>query len=831
MDQQTSAGTAGTPFDRVFAGYKAARAAEQHTGEPRGERSAQSGSSPPYRITVARTNGPVATKTWLADGSVKGYDPARLFTYATRTVANIAELSALLTRIENDPHAFIIRGTLKGDAAEIQRENLTAWNEDARQAATKAGKSFHPITPGDGQYLRRSALVDDHARHWLMVDIDGADVGVDPITRPAEAIKKFIREHLPAEFHEASFHWQLSSSTGHANKQGLNAHVWFWLREPAASGQLRQWATENKLPIDASIYSGTQVHYTAAPVFENGVTDPVRARSGFVEGANADVLLALPEPRVYEPSAYAGPQQYEKVRSALMAIDPNTLDYHGWLRMLFSVHASTEASDEGLALIHEWSQQYPGYTEAETDKQWRHAKIKPGGIGWGTLRHAALAAGWSDPDTDASGFDVFAAAPPVDVGAVANRLGGLCLAYDTLDDGVDPQLEADIGRMADEARAQTIKIIDEKISPEAAAEIRALFERLAKGQVRRGRFTAIPAGEFAKRPRTGWRIKGVLPATGVAMIFGQPGSGKSFLALDICAAIARGEPWRVRKVTKGRVLYVAAEAQGGISARLGAYLHSNALAEVPGLWVVGETPNFHSGDADDRAISGLAKQVGADVVVIDTLAAATAGADENTAKDMNAVMGRLNAIREATGGLVVLVHHSGKDESKGARGWSGMKGAVDTEVEVTRPDEEQPARVARVTKQKEGESGQAFGFELAVVELGVDQDGDPVTSCVVRAIDEVPMKRGKKRDLPIAERRPRSQYQQVAYDRVAEAGGPVHLDELLDVIAARMPEPEDGKRDRRRSNARREIEKLIAGDFLEVAPGGCLRLRGTGAGL
>ena len=549
--------------------------------------------------------------------------------------------------------------------------------------------------------------------------------------------------------------------------------------------------------------------------------------------STSDPVPFVEPPKPRELAVSAGPQQYEKVRSALFSIDPNTLDYDGWLRMVFATHASTEASDEGLALMHEWSAQFARYTPEETDKQWNAAKIKPGGIGWGTLRHAAWnAAKWVDPDDapDASGFDGFAAAP-VDVKAEVERLSGV------FDGG--KQTDADVRAflaLPGESQTQILDTLDVMGDDGARATAEAAIERAreraqAEGQVRPARFTAIPAAEFANRPSIRWRIKGVLPAAGVVMIYGQPASGKSFFALDICAAIARGESWRGHKVATGSVLYVAAEGRGGFSVRLRAYMKEHGLDAVPGLWVVGETPNFYGAESDAAALAEVATRVGAAVVVIDTLAASSAGADENTAKDMGAVMGRLNAIQAATGGLVVLVHHSGKDESKGARGWSGMKAAVDTEIEVSRPDEEQPGRVARVSKQKDGEAGQAFGFELVAVELGTDLEGDSVTSCVVKPIDEVPVKQPKSRARDLKERRPSGQYKQAAYDHAVAAGGPVHLDELLDVIVARMRPPEDGRRDLRRSNARREIDGLIEKDFLEVAPGGCLRLRGTGEGL
>lgn len=158
---------------------------------------------------------------------------------------------------------------------------------------------------------------------------------------------------------------------------------------------------------------------------ESKPIDP--ATMAFVDLTEVDWPTSEPVPVVPAPTyavVVSGPQEYGKVREALFAIDPNTLDYSGWLRLLFAVHASTDASEEGRALIHEWSSQFNRYDPAETDKQWSAAKIKPGGIGWGTLRRAAWeAAGWVDPDDapTADGFEVIADAPPVGPAATVDN--------------------------------------------------------------------------------------------------------------------------------------------------------------------------------------------------------------------------------------------------------------------------------------------------------------------------------------------------------------------------------------------------------------------------
>ncbi|MCK2086657.1 helicase RepA family protein, partial [Thauera aromatica] len=116
------------------------------------------------------------------------------------------------------------------------------------------------------------------------------------------------------------------------------------------------------------------------------------------------------------------------------------------------------------------------------------------------------------------------------------------------------------------------------------------------------------------------------------------------------------------------------------------------------------------------------------VLCIDTLAASAPGMDENTSADMGEVIAGLKALQAELGGLVLAVHHTGKDATKGLRGHSSLLGALDAAIEVTRTDDRREWRTA---KSKDGSDGDAHPFRLEVVELETDEDGEPVTSCVV----------------------------------------------------------------------------------------------------
>lgn len=248
----------------------------------------------------------------------------------------------------------------------------------------------------------------------------------------------------------------------------------------------------------------------------------------------------------------------------------------------------------------------------------------------------------------------------------------------------------------------------------------------------RGRLTQI--AEFAQLRPVSWLIKGVLPAAELAVVYGASGSGKSFFVLDMVAAIARGIEWRGRKTRQCPVVYIAAEGASGFRARTLAYgRHQDADLTTMPFHVLPSAVDLVDGYLE--LCEDIEQIGGAGIVVVDTLSAVTPGLDENTGRDMGQLVNACRQVHAATGALVILVHHSGKDAEQGARGWSGLRAACDCEIRVT---QEGPDRAARITKQKDGEEGMDFGFCLSVVQVGFDEDNDPVTSCVVEETDFTP---------------------------------------------------------------------------------------------
>ena len=350
--------------------------------------------------------------------------------------------------------------------------------------------------------------------------------------------------------------------------------------------------------------------------------------------------------------------------------------------------------------------------------------------------------------------------------------------------------------------------LDESASTPQALESKqaspasTLDKRPASTSPTRSRFEVQRASDFSAGPPPRWHIRTVMPQGELVVLFGASGSGKSFAILDMVTAIAEGKDWRGNKVTQGRVVYVVAEGRAGFRKRLDALKqHRGVDLDALDLGIVPDCPNLLDGDevALAAAIHGAG---GAAVVVIDTLAQVMAGGDENSATEMGRALAACKLMHEATGATVVLVHHSGKDATKGARGWSGLRAAADAELEVTRKGDR---RCIRVTKQKDGDDSASYAFELEAVTIGIDDDLANVTSCVVRHLDD---------ELPMvdddSESQPLGKWQRYLWTVLNGSNAPVPRDALVSAAIELEAAPPDGRRDTRKQNVTRAIADMLA---------------------
>jgi len=246
-----------------------------------------------------------------------------------------------------------------------------------------------------------------------------------------------------------------------------------------------------------------------------------------------------------------------------------------------------------------------------------------------------------------------------------------------------------------------------------------------------------------------WLIHKVIPKKGFCALYGPPGSFKSFIALDLAASIARAAEWFGQAATptvNGAVVYIAGEGHGGIGARIKACRIHHNLPEGTPIYFLRHQINLRSSLEDFSslifAVRGLVQELAIkiDLIVIDTLARAFGGGNENSSEDMGAFITACGHLQGEFDSALMVIHHSGKDAAKGLRGHSSLLGAVDTELELLRFDD-QPRGVLTVSKQKDGEDGLRFGFEMVEVEIDQDREGslsldEPRKSLAVSPSDE-----------------------------------------------------------------------------------------------
>jgi hypothetical protein len=431
----------------------------------------------------------------------------------------------------------------------------------------------------------------------------------------------------------------------------------------------------------------------------------------------------------------------EQIQEALDRL-PDDLDYDCWVLTGMAVHHET--GGEGFDLWDAWCQRSPKYTTREYDwERW---------VSFGK--------------NQGSQVTIY----------TLLKLAGLSTT---------------VPASADDFEVITLEVIEQEQAIEDAKPLRYLIE---------------DADVFTQGPAPRWLIKGVLPDADLIVIYGASTAGKSFVALDMACALARGVEWRGRKVRQTNVVYVAAEGAGGFKKRVQAYAehHQVPLQDLAApLGVLASAPNLlEKADCSDL-VQAIKARGNVGLVVVDTLAQTTPGANENAGEDMGLALKHCKRIRELTGAVVVLIHHAGKDASKGARGWSGLKAAADAELEVSRIG---AARLLRVSKQKDGDDDLMWGFGLATVNLGADEDLEPITSCAV--IDApLPAKGGEPDRLLGANE---SVVNAVIQDFMQDQTEGIERTAVIVEAARRMDKPEG--RDTRKQDATRALASLCRGD-------------------
>lgn len=267
-----------------------------------------------------------------------------------------------------------------------------------------------------------------------------------------------------------------------------------------------------------------------------------------------------------------------------------------------------------------------------------------------------------------------------------------------------------------------------------------------------GRFIArqplfVRGGELTAKPTPiNWLIRHIMERPILGVLFGGPGVGKSYMAIDWACCVATGTDWLGHKVTRGAVAYIAGEGYGGMPRRLKAWEieHGIDISEAP-IFVSRRSVAFN----DPQAFADLMSELDAlpeppALIVVDTLARATPGMDEDRAKEMSGFVGLCDRLREKYGATILVVHHSPHGDPRRAKGSIALKGAIEFEAGMVRTDKDGPVTLF-CPKMKEGEpfADMHFAFKRVVLPWADDEGGIVQASAVmVRAEAPEPKSQG-----------------------------------------------------------------------------------------
>jgi hypothetical protein len=256
--------------------------------------------------------------------------------------------------------------------------------------------------------------------------------------------------------------------------------------------------------------------------------------------------------------------------------------------------------------------------------------------------------------------------------------------------------------------------------------------------------------DIGELPSREYLVKKWLDKNCFSCVYGPNNSGKTFFTADLALHVAMGWEWRGHKVNQGAVIYIAPEGGNGLKERLQALKTHYELEgeDVPFALLPYPIDLCHDDD-DARDVSQLIKEAGEALdleialIIADTVSMALHGGDDSSSRDMGAFVVNCNLIRQETQAHILGIHHPGKDEARGMRGSTVLISAVDTSIEI-KHNKTAEIRTASIEKQRDHAPAEAITFTLKQISLGVDDDGDPITSCVVVPSDKVPAFKEKR---------------------------------------------------------------------------------------
>ncbi len=253
------------------------------------------------------------------------------------------------------------------------------------------------------------------------------------------------------------------------------------------------------------------------------------------------------------------------------------------------------------------------------------------------------------------------------------------------------------------------------------------------------RFDLVRFKDIKLRTAAVYLVNGLIPREELVVIWGPPKCGKSFWTFDLAMHIALGWTYRGHRVTQGTVVYVACEGERGLVARVIAFREAKPVEEDDPPFFLLTTRLDLVADVE-ALIHEISAELGPEdcsVIVIDTLNRSLAGSKSKD-EDMSAYVRATDRLREAFGCAVLVVHHCGINGDR-PRGHTSLTGAADAQIAVRRYAGDEITTI--VEYMKDGPEGEKTASRLTMIEVGTDEDGEPITSCVIEATAGAPQKR------------------------------------------------------------------------------------------
>lgn len=639
----------------------------------------------------------------------------------------------------------------------------------------KNGKGWMPVSL-NGDTRKREAVA---AVHFLVLDVerktdkvkDGngknlldeyrdevKEVSPDAIEPPS--VDQML-EKLAAKQLKAIIHTSYSHSLEHPRYRLI-----FELSRPLAKDEVKPLgeAIASTLELDASSYDQSALEparfFFLPRCPSNERLALFRCEMSDGQPLNVDAMLHKPLPsggffdgvntqaNSYEyttPANGLNSNEYEQrisdLADALEFISSD--DYGEWVRIGQCLHG---LGADGFNLWLDWSQKSQKFDHTEAVKKW--ATFTGDNAGYQGVFSAAQAQGWTNSATlRKESRKAQQQAQQAHAQALAHNFS---LAKGDEAPASASELPADTGefnrKLKLELKTASLNITNALLRAGKVELIEGfngaltpLLEKLSNATQEEKGSDVLTFSELLKLPPLPYLIRNLLPAKGLGLLIGKSGGGKTFLALLLAAMLSQGRNFLGKPTKQTNVFYMGLEGGAGIKNRMLAIskqhnLPPDSLENGLAFKIAGGFSLLEPMQCLELAQTVLKKTGKGSLVIIDTLNQAAAGADENSPKDMGEIIAGLQLIQSITSGLVLAVHHLGKDASRGARGHSSLYAACDVVLAATKEYDQSDGKLT-TDAQHGGKAKDAepvtTSYTLKSVDLGLtDEEGLPITSAI-----------------------------------------------------------------------------------------------------